>query len=136
MELEELIFNLDFQNNRYFYHITGKGFGDEIIEEGLFLENEDLRSTTIELPEEMINDPITYCESEYIDALVKRQEMVIIGCAKSEVSYVVEKSSIPKWIGDQKLEYVIPNGYILGYIDLKTLEVTYNEEYQYGGRHV
>ena len=136
MELEELIFNLDFQNNRYFYHITGKGFGDEIIEEGLFLENEDLRSTTIELPEEMINDPITYCESEYIDALVNRQEMVIIGCAKSEVSYVVEKSSIPKWIGDQKLEYVIPNGYILGYIDLKTLEVTYNEEYQYGGRHV
>lgn len=136
MELEELIFNLDFENNRYFYHITGKGFGDEIIEEGLFLEDRDLKSTTIELPKEMINDPISYCESEYADSLVKRQEMIIIGCEKSEVSCIVEKSSIPKWVGDQKLEYIVPNDYILGYIDLKTLEVIYNEEYQYGGRHV
>lgn len=136
MELEELISNLDFENNKYFYHITGRGFADEIIEEGLYLEDSNLNSTTIEIPKEMIDDPINYCESEYTSTLVKRQEMIIIGCEKSEVSYIVEKSNIPKWIGDQKLEYVIGREYILGYIDLKTLEVTYNEEYQYGGRHV
>lgn len=136
MELEELINSLDFQNNRYFYHITGQGFGDEIIEEGLALEESDLRTTTIEIPKEMIDNPIEYCQSEYSNTLVKRQEMVIIGCEKNEVGYIVEESDIPKWVGDQKLGFIIPSEYILGYIDLKTLEVTYNSEYQYGGRHV
>ena len=135
-ELEELISNLDFENNRYFYHVTGKGFGDEIIEEGLSMEDRNLNSTTIEIPIEMIEDPTTYCESEYNDGLVKRQEMVIIGCEKGEENYIVMKSDIPKWIGDQSLNYIIPSEYILGYIDLKTLNVTYNSEYQYGGRHV
>ena len=136
MELEELMNSLDFDNNRYFYHITGQGFGDEIIEEGLALEDRDLRSTTIEIPIEMIDDPIGYCESEYSDTLVKRQEMVIIGCEKGEEGYIVEKSEISKWIGDQKLNYFIPSEYVLGYINLKTLSVTLNPEYQYGGRHV
>jgi len=135
-ELEELMNSLDFENNRYFYHITGRGFGNQIIEEGLSLEERDLRTTTIEIPIEMINDPITYCESEYVDGIVKRQEMVVIGCEKGEESYIVEESDVPKWIGDQKLEYIIPREYILGFIDLKTLNVTYNSEYLYGGRNV
>ena len=136
MELEELMNSLDFENNRYFYHITGSGFGDEIIEEGLSLEDGDLRTTTIELPQELIDNPVEYCESEYTDGLVKRQEMVLIGCETDEVDYIVEKCDVPKWIGDQKLEFIIPNKHILGVVDLKTLEVTYNLEYQYGGRHV
>ena len=129
MELEKLMNSLDFENNRYFYHITGQGFGDEIIEEGLALEERDLRTTTIEIPKEMIDNPIEYCESEYSDTLVKRQEMVIIGCEKGQVAYIIEQSDIPRWVGDQKLDYIIPNEYILGYIDLKTLEITYNSEY-------
>ena len=136
MELEELINNLDFENNRYFYHITSQGYGDEIIEEGLFLEDRNLNSTTIEIPEEMIEDPVSYCESEYVDGLIKRQEMVIICCEKGEEQYIVRNCDIPKWLGNQKLDYFIPIEYILGYIDLNTLDVKYNEECQYGGRHV
>lgn len=136
MELEELISNLDFENNKYFYHITSRGFGDEIIEEGLYLEDGNLNSTTIEIPKEMIEEPVKYCEGEYLDGIVKRQEMVIIGCNKGEEKYIVEKCYIPKWIEEQKFEFIIPSEYILGYIDLKTLEVVYNLEYQYGGKHV
>ena len=135
-ELEELMNSLDFENNRYFYHVTGKGFADEILEEGLYIEDKRLDSTTIEIPKEMIEDPIKYCQDEYTDGLVKRQEMIIIGCEKGEENYLIMKSDISKWIGDQKLEYIIPSEYILGYIDLNTLLVTHNLECQYGGRHV
>lgn len=134
-ELKDLIDNLDLENNNYFYHITGKGFGEEIIENGLYMEDSSLYSTTIRLPEEMIKDPITYCIGEYSDGLVKRQEMVIIGCEKGEEQYLVQDIE-DTWIEGNKYNYAIPSEYILGYIDLKDLVVNYNENYMYGGRHV
>lgn len=136
MELEELIENLDLEEMNYFYHITGKGYGDDIINEGLFLLEKELRTTTIPLPIEFLKNPQEYCESEYTTTLVKREEMVIIGCEKGEEKYIVEKLDDSKWIGNQKFDYMVSNRYILGYIDLETFEVTYNYEYEYGGRHV
>ncbi|MBQ9071730.1 MAG: hypothetical protein IJY25_01045 [Bacilli bacterium] len=135
-ELQEFIENLDLETNNYYYHITGKGFGDEIIEEGLSLEDRNLNSTTIEVPIEMLNDPVSYCTGEYSNSTVKRQEMVIIGCEKGEEEYIVTKAYQPKWMGDQRLDYLVPNEYVLGYIDLETLEVIYNFDYKYGGRYV
>ena len=45
--MEELIHNLDFEEINYYYHITSKGFGMDIINNGLYLEENDLRSTII-----------------------------------------------------------------------------------------
>ena len=133
-ELEELMESLDLENNSYFYHITSKGFGNDILENGLYLKENDIRSTTIRIPKIMIENPEEYCKNEYSNGIVKRQEMVIIGCDKDEEDYLVSEAS--SWMGDEKFDYVIPSEYILGYIDLENLEVTYNESYEYGGRHV
>ena len=135
-DVEELINNLDFENNNYYYHITGRGFGDEIINDGLYLLDKDFRSTTIRIPQEMIDDPSDYCSKEYSDGrIVKRQEMVIIGCVKGEERYLVSET-YPKWVGDAKFKYVIPSENIVGYIDLEDLSVVYNDFYEYGGRNV
>ena len=128
-ELLELIESLDLEEFDYYYHITGKGFGGETMEEGLYLEEPDLKTTMIKLPKEMIEDPVEYCESEYSNGHVKRQEMVIIGCEKGLGNEIIEECDIPKWIGDQKLNYLVRSENILGVIDLETLNITYNPEY-------
>jgi len=130
--MEKLIENLDLEEMDYYYHITSKGFGMDIIENGLYMEENDLRSTTIMLNEEFFKDPEGYCKREYKDGHVKRQEMVLIGCYKDEEESLVEKSDIPKFVGAQKLSYLIRSENILGYIDLETLNVIYNPEYAHG----
>ena len=130
--MEELIENLDLEEMDYYYHITSKGFGMDIIENGLYMEENDLRSTTIMLDEEFFKDTEGYCRREHKDGHVKRQEMVLIGCYKDEGSSLVERTDIPKFVGDQKLGYLIRSENILGYIDLETLNVIYNPEYAHG----
>lgn len=128
-ELKELIESLDFEEFDYYYHITGKGFGDNTIQEGLYLEEPDLKTTMIKLPIEMIEDPIGYCTNEYSNGHIKRQEMVLIGCEKGEENNIINNADIPKWMGDQKLNYLVRSENILGYIDLETLDIVYNPEY-------
>lgn len=130
--MEELIENLDLEEMDYYYHITSKGFGMDIIANGLYMEENDLRSTTIKLPKDFLNDPETYCKREYQNGHIKRQEMVLIGCYKDEEGNLIEKSDIPKFVGEQKLSYLIRSENIIGYIDLETLNVIYNPEYAYG----
>ena len=127
--MEELIESLDLEEFSYYYHITGRGYGDDIIEKGLYMEENDLRTTTIPLPDEMIENIQEYCLSEYKNDIVKREEMVLIGCPKGDESNLVHDIGYDNWIGNQQLNYIIRSENILGYIDLKTLEVTYNPEY-------
>ena len=127
--MEELIESLDLEEFSYYYHITGRGYGDDIIEKGLYMEENDLRTTTIPLPDEMIENIEEYCLSEYKNDIVKREEMVLIGCPKGDESNLVHDIGYDNWIGNQQLNYIIRSENILGYIDLKTLEVTYNPEY-------
>jgi len=128
-ELQELIDNLDLEELDYYYHITGRGFGDKIIEEGLYLAEPDLKTTTIKLPQELLDDPLKYCKDEYANRLTKRNEMVIIGCYKDEGNDIIYPADIPKWKGDQDLNYLIRSENILGYIDLSSFNVIYNPEY-------
>lgn len=130
-DLVELIQNLNFEDNRYFYHITSRGRGKETFESGLFMEDKNLCSTTIEVPEEMICDPVGYCEQENRGRLSGREEMILIQCEKGEEDNLVIKSDESLWNNDSKMEYLIPPENILCYIDLETLIVTYNYEYQY-----
>ena len=123
--MEQLIENLDLEEMNYYYHITSKGYSFDILENGLYLEKDDLRSTTIKIDVEMLENFENYCSREYADGLVKRQEMVIIGCLKGDEKFLVEKTDIPH----DGLNYLIRSENILGYIDLKTLEVIYNSEY-------
>jgi len=126
--MEELIESLNLEEFDYYYHITGKGYGDEIIENGLYLEECDLKTTTIKLPQEFINNPEEYCSSEFVNSIVKRNEMVIIGSPKEEGNNIIIETD-SKWIGDQELKYLIRSENILGYIDLETLDIIYNQDY-------
>ena len=131
-ELQTLIDNLDLEELDYYYHITSRGFGDEIIEDGLYLEEPDLRTTTIRLEQDILDNLEEYCMGEYNDTLSKRQEMVLIGCPKGEGKFLIEETDVPRITESQKLNYLIRSENILGYIDLETLEVIYNPEYIHG----
>ena len=128
-ELQTLIDNLDLEELDYYYHITSRGFGDEIISDGLYLEEPDLRTTTIKLPKELLDNPFKYCEEEFADGVSKRKEMVMIGCFKDDGNNIIFPADISKWSGDQELKYLIRSENILGYIDLETFNVTYNPGY-------
>lgn len=60
--------NLDFDNMKYFYHITEQGSGDKIFEEGLLMADKHLWSTTIEITPERLKTLIT---------LLKKKEEII-----------------------------------------------------------
>jgi len=124
-ELQNLIDNLDLEELDYYYHITGRGFGDEIMSDGLYLEEPDLRTTTIKLPQELLDNPIEYCKGEYTNGITKRNEMVIIGCSKDEGNNIIIDADST----NQELRYLIRSENILGYIDLETFNVTYNPGY-------
>jgi len=127
--VEELVESLDLVEMSYYYHITSRGLSDEILENGLYLESNKLNSTTIKITNDILEDFESYCKNEYVDGLVKRQEMVIIGVPKGEEGYLVEKSCMPKITANGKLNYFIRTENVLGYIDLETLEVIYNLDY-------
>lgn len=125
--IEETLNNeFDFDSNRYFYHITSKGTSKLILEEGLFLEEPKLNSTTVEITIDMMEGIGEYIKNEYMpNSVMKREEMVILGIPYDEVAYSVEKS-----VG--MMPFVIDNKYVLGYIDLKTLEFYENYNYEFG----
>lgn len=133
-DLTELFENLDLENMSYFYHITGKGNGNKIIDEGLLLKEQNLLSTSIRISDFMIQNPIEYCKGEYQTLISKREEMVIIGCYQDEEESIVEPTD--NWRGSEQYNYIISNKNILCYIDLETLDVIYNQEYGYGGKYV
>ena len=130
--MDELMECLDLGEMNYYYHITSRGLGSDILENGLYMESKELNSTTIKLSNDILEDFENYCKSEYVDGLVKRQEMVIIGVPKGEENYLVEETDMPKITDNGKLKYFIHSENILCYIDLETLEITYNSEYIHG----
>ena len=67
-----------------------------------------------------------YIEAEYVpNSVMKREEMVLLGIPYDMVNYVIKKSG-------QELPYIVSNEYVLGYIDLETLEYNVNPEYGFG----
>ena len=92
-DIESLYNSLDFTEYDYFYHITGRGNGESIIEKGLLVEgsniinaNNLLFTTTIEITEELtptLEDFIALIEeNSYISRLRDTSEMVILAAPK------------------------------------------------------
>ena len=100
--MQELIQSLDLEEFDYYYHITSKGYGSEIVNNGLYLEEPDLRTTTIRLEQDILDNLEEYCMGEYNDTLSKRQEMVLIGCPKGEGKFLIEETDVPRISESQK----------------------------------
>ena len=131
--------NLDFDNMKYFYHITEQGSGDKILEEGLLMADKHLWSTTIEITPEMIKDPYNFIKGESGNNIRNTDEMVIIGCEKEEIDYLVTKNDFYGWNQEEDANYIIPRDFIVDYIDMRSDDEDYSlilnpNYFNYGGR--
>lgn len=139
---EEVLFeNPDFEERfrslisldgiRYFYHITPAN-PEDICEDGLYLLENRLSSTTIEIPEEFIKDPIEYALECRGEGYRKNASIIILGIPEEAVKCAIEKSDkIPtNWNDFEKPEYVIPSHFIIGFIDTNNFEIVLNDKYE------
>ena len=145
MKEEILLKNPDFENDfrelisldgiKYFYHVTNQD-GNEICNDGLYLAENRLSSTTIEIPQEFIDDPINYCLQENGEYYRKNPNIVLLGIPKEDLKCaIVENYQTPKnWNQDEPPLYVIPPNYIIGYIN-KDFDIITNEQYEFINEH-
>ena len=123
---------LDFDNMKYYYHITAAGIGEKICSEGLLMADRHLWSTTIEITKDMLDDIEKFLLDERGNHLRAADEMVILGCNIEDENYMVRENQEQKsWNEEQMAPYIIENENILGYIDLQddTLPLYLNEFY-------
>ncbi|HPE14229.1 MAG TPA: hypothetical protein PLT65_00120 [Bacilli bacterium] len=128
---EENIRNLtSLDGVRYFYHITPNN-AEDIINEGLFLKENRLSSTTIELPDEFYDDPISYCLGERGHGYRENASIVLLGIPEDEVDYAIEQNYSERghWNEFDDPNFVIPSQYIIGYIDTNDFSINLNSDY-------
>ena len=141
MTVNDFINLLDFEENDYFYHITGNGKSSSILEEGLLVNgtniidtNNILYTTCTPLNPEDIVDEDTF-NNDLLDSEIGNNrfrdtnEMVIIGVPKYKDKKIVDE--FMQDIDGVFYEGIIYNSYIMGYFNNEH-EFTPNEEFEYG----
>ena len=106
----------DFNDYRYFYHITGHGVGESIIENGLLMTEKEYYTTMVEITPDMITD-------------MERDEMVLIRVPKSmgyDFITPLSKGTTDIFEDDKDASFV-PSDLVLGYFDLDTLDFNPND---------
>lgn len=144
MDLDEFRETLDFDEFTYFYHETGRGVGNMIMESGLLIEGSEgskilgtkniLETTSLPFTREIADttEKLTnFIELEQSNSSFRDvSEMVIFGAPKGDVASLVEP------FGEYKdgVYYMgrVDSSYILGYIDMESQEFIPNYDYDYG----
>lgn len=144
MNLEEFIETLDFDEFTYFYHETGSGVGDMIIDSGLLIEGSEgsnilgtkniLETTSLPFTKEIAETTkklTDFIELEKSNSSFRDvSEMVIFGAPKGDISNLVEN------FGEYKdgVYYMgrVDSSYILGYVDMENQTFIPNLNYEYG----
>ena len=137
MNIEELKKCFNFKENRYFYHITGEERADEILEDGLLVDgtniidvNNILFTTAIEITPDMIPEFEEILDEELReDGFRGLSQMILMGCPKDEVDYIVDKTE--QIVDGESYEGIIHPNFIMGYINLDH-EFIPNEMFDYG----
>ena len=126
---DEISLLLSDDEARYFYHITNID-GEKILEEGLIVGNPSWEQSFLEFNEDEKND-ITEL---IIDSLNKDNKTIIIaGVYKDDMDFFVRRLDedkaleIVNWEGCNNPDYIVLSSYIIGYIDLDTLEFVHND---------
>ena len=142
MKEEILLRNPEFENDfrelvsgeemKYYYHVTSIN-PDHILEEGLYLSEDKLTSTTIEIPEEFVISPIEYCLGEKGTEYRKNPKIILLGIPEDELDQAVLPNGevASEWTQEEYPNYVIPTRYVIGYIDTDDFEIVLNEAYEY-----
>lgn len=123
---------ISLEDIKYLYHVTNAN-GDLICEEGLFLQENRLDSTTIEIPKEFKKNPTEYALGERGNEYRENPNIVILGIPYEEIEYAIQKNfNNPKdWTKEELPNYVIPSKYIVGFINTNNLEIIKNENYEF-----
>ena len=137
MNIEDLKKCFDFKENRYFYHITGNDLAEEVIEEGLLVDGTNilgvdniLFTTAIEITPDMLDEFEQLLDDELKeDNLRGVSQMVIMGCPKDEVDFIVDKTE--QHVDGEVYEGIIHPNYIMGYVNLEH-EFIPNDMFDYG----
>ena len=116
---------------RYFYHFTSAP-GDKIMDEGLIVANPSWEQSFLEFsPDELLNieDVINDNKS---NKFKNNNTMIIAYVYKDDIDYFIRKLSPDEiscidFEGVSLPDYIVDTNYILGYIDLNTLELYINE---------
>lgn len=121
---------------QYFYHVTNAN-ADYICEQGLFLQEKRLSSTTIEIPEEFKEDPINYCLQEKGDNYRKNPNIVLLGIPEEEVEFAITKNyeQPHSWDNEELPQFIIPTKYVIGYINTTSFTIIVNENYEFINEH-
>lgn len=118
---------------KYFYHVTDKN-PDDILEEGLYMVDEKIYTTAIEIPEEFKNDPVNYSKAQRGNFYRKDASIILIGFDEElDGEVVIPTTLVPdSWNHDVPPNYYIPSCYIIGYIDTTNMEIILNDNYDLG----
>lgn len=140
MRIEDTIPFFDFENYDYYYHITARGIGDLICEEGLLVDGTNILdvsnlkdTTTIEITPDMVanqEDFIQFVKGEIKNNLLRdTSEMVVIGSPKDLEKEIVSDYDQSK--NGHFFQGIIHANMIMGYYN-QELEFVCNENYAYG----
>ena len=140
MNVTDFIKMLNFEEFDYFYHETGSGVGEEIMEEGLLvdgtniLETNNIAYTTISpLTPDLVRTQrefVNFLASEKSSSPTREVSEMVILCADKEVEgRLVEPYGEVR--EGQHYAGIIRSHHVMGVIDLDTLEFSFNENFEY-----
>ena len=114
----------------YYYHVTNSDV-DSILQNGLYMVEDKIYTTAIEVPIELKNNPIEYANNEQGMGYRKNANIVIIGIEKEYIDELIKPTTyIPDgWTHDIPPSYYIPSCYIAGYIDVENKDFVLNENF-------
>lgn len=120
--------NFDFDNYTYFYHMTRKGDGEKICDDGLLMADRSIYSTAIEIEKADIEDIDEFLNMGSGSADFRR-EMVIICCEKDSDDLLVRNNEMGSiWNEDMDADYIVSSNNVVGYIDLTDNTFHSNDE--------
>ncbi len=140
MELEEFVASMDFLNNNYFYHETSRGNGEEIIEDGLYVDGTNilevdniLFTTALPLTIGMVSNFEEFCgflDTEKSSGNIRDVSEFVIICSPKE--YDDRIVDLNEYYKDGKY-YMgkVDRSFICGYIDMGTKKLVLNPDYDY-----
>lgn len=140
MELEEFVESLDFENNNFFYHETSRGNGEGIIEDGLYVDGNNilgvkniLYTTALPLTRDMVSnaaDFFSFLDLENSSGCLRDvSEFVIICSPKEYDDRIVELGEFYK--DGQHYMGKVNKSFICGYIDMESKEFVVNPDSDY-----
>lgn len=118
------------KSNRYFYHFTPYN-AEKILEQGLIASSPHWENSFLEFTDEELKDIESVINDNKSIGVKQNNFIILVGVPHEKVQNFMEPldeeyyNSDREDFGEEK--YIVNSNYIIGYIDLKDLELYINE---------